>query len=73
MRSLLKEPTAVVVKRTHMRCVGFEGFCLPPLRLAVPRRLLALAIWLIEHHVASPQPDVIKPEAKYVKMACEFP
>ena len=40
------------------------GFRLQPLRLAVPRRLLALACWLIEHHIAPLQPDVIKPEAR---------
>ena len=37
-----------------------------PLRLAVPRRLLALASCLIEHHIAPLQPDVIKPEAIYI-------
>ena len=46
------------------------GFRLQPLRLAVPRRLLALACWLIEHHIAPLQPDVIKPEARYVQNAC---
>ena len=48
------------------------GFRLQPLRLAVPRRLLALASLLkrlSEHHIASLQPDVIKPEARYIKNA----
>ena len=49
------------------------GFRLQPLRLAVPRRLLVLACWLIEHHIAPLQPDVIKPEARYVQNACESP
>ena len=47
-----------------------------PLRLAVPRRLLALASWLkrlSEHHIAPLQPDVIKPEARYIKNAWGVP
>ena len=40
------------------------GFRLQPLRLAVTRGLLSFGCWLIEHHIAPLQPDVIKPEAR---------
>ena len=35
--------------------------------------MLALSSWLMEHHTASLQPDVMKPEAIYIENACEFP
>mgnify|MGYP001497249769 CR=1 FL=1 len=56
--------------------VKMGGFRLQPLRLAVPRRLLGLASLLkrlSEHHIAPFQPDVIKPEARYIKNAWGVP
>ena len=53
--------------------LGSLGSSWHPLRLAVQRRLLALPSWLVEHHTASLQPDVIKPEARCIENACEFP
>ena len=53
--------------------VKMGGFRLQPLRLAAPRRLLGLTSLLMEDHIASLQPDVIKPEARYIEHACDFP
>ena len=61
-RSIVIQLSAHVVNCTQRR-----RFRLQPLRLAVPRRLLALDCWLIEHHIPPLQPDVIKPEARYIE------
>ena len=53
--------------------VKMGGFRLQPLRLAAPRRLEGLSSVLMEDHTASLQPDVIKPEARYIENACEIP